>query len=134
MTTLMTAADEPRVGFSSAPVRSLSFKDDTECYTWVAAQLSFRARPGMSKARLVRDLALRAFDMSLAEFLSRSREGSRGPRSRDNARQKITCLMHLLTNATRGQVYELVQRDRHSVLDSFRKYQREISRALDEVR
>jgi hypothetical protein len=72
--------------------------------------------------------------LPLAEFLSRSREGSRGPRSRDNARQKITCLMHLLTDATRGQVCELVQRDRHSVLDSFRKYQREISRALDEVR
>jgi chromosomal replication initiation ATPase DnaA len=129
MTVLMAAAAEQPRARSCTPEKLAipTFGSDAERYAWVAESYLRRmsVQPTSNKIKAARDLALLAFDISLRQFTAHTRDSSI-----PKTRQKIVCLICLLTKASRGSIARAVERDHMSVLGAVRKYQDEIGAAL----
>lgn len=130
MTALMLAAEKPRLHSSDIATQLFftplpAFKDDAERYVWIAAQYKRRIKPGLNKAKLARDIAAFAFEITIEQLVSPSRK-----RPLPIARHKIICFTRLLTGIGPRQLGVLFNRDHATIVYACRKYHGEIAAIL----
>jgi hypothetical protein len=140
MTMLLAAADRPRVRTrayvnppvtgSSPPSGSLPvFQCDAERCAWIAAQYRRRsAQPLINRAKLARDVAALAFEVTLQDLCGPSRKSIyREPR------QKIACIIHVLTGASVRQIGRLLSRKHNTIVHCLNKYGQQIAAHMERV-
>jgi hypothetical protein len=118
MSTLMLAASDPPRSFSAACVQRPKpaphhFKNDAERCAWIVAEFKRRvaASPGVNTGHLARDIAVAAFNVTIADLTGKSREARLVVQ-----RQKVACVIRLLSDAPLAKVSKLIGYTTHSAV------------------
>lgn len=130
MMTLLLAADAPptttRV-FNKPLSMPPEFGSDAERCAWIAAEYKRQhvLNRGVNRAKIARDIAATAFGISINDLCGLSRKTMyREPR------QKIACIILLLTSCSTTMAGQQVGRHYATVIHAFKKYGAEIKRIL----
>lgn len=132
MSTLMLAASDPPRSHSAASVQrpkpASEFASDAERCAWIAAEFKRRvaASPAVNTGQLARDIAAAAFNVSGFDLTSKSREAILVAQ-----RQKIACVIRLLSDAPLAKISRLIGYTTHSaVLYALKKFGDELAPLL----